>query len=200
MASEARALGHHGAGQDSTGARCAENGESGAGANARAPADLGGQTVDLAEAQDEAWLGQALTSVARALGASDGPALGDGFGPGPGQAGAPERPGTAMGLGGSPAPGGTTTRDVTGRDLLLGSAFHLAAEGDGTGPGLAAWGRVTAGGFDGEAPADDGSVRVDGDVTTGILGADATWNRLLAGVAVSVSEGEGNRLGMPHMR
>ena len=29
-------------------------------------------------------------------------------------------------------------------------------------------------------------------MTTGILGADATWNRLLAGVAVSVSEGEGS--------
>ena len=34
-------------------------------------------------------------------------------------------------------------------------------------------------------------MRIDGDVTTGILGADAEWNRLLAGVAVSVSEGEG---------
>ena len=36
-----------------------------------------------------------------------------------------------------------------------------------------------------------GSVRIDGEVTTGILGADAEWNRLLAGVAISVSEGEG---------
>ena len=35
-------------------------------------------------------------------------------------------------------------------------------------------------------------MRVDGDVTTGILGADATWSRLLAGVAVSVSEGKGS--------
>ena len=50
---------------------------------------------------------------------------------------------------------------------------------------------MTVGGFDGEAPADAGSVRVDGEVTTGILGADASWNRLLAGVAVSASEGEG---------
>ena len=80
---------------------------------------------------------------------------------------------------------------MTGRELLLGSAFHLAKEGDGGGPGLAAWGRVTVGGFDGEAPADEGNVRIDGDVTTGILGADAEWHRLLAGVAVSVSEGEG---------
>jgi len=50
---------------------------------------------------------------------------------------------------------------------------------------------VTVGGFDGEAPADDGRVRIDGNVTNGILGADAAWNRLLAGVAISVSEGEG---------
>ena len=34
-------------------------------------------------------------------------------------------------------------------------------------------------------------MRIDGDVATGILGADAEWNRLLAGVAVSVSDGEG---------
>ena len=50
---------------------------------------------------------------------------------------------------------------------------------------------MTAGGFDGEAPADDGNVRIDGEVVTGILGADAEWNRLLGGVAISVSEGEG---------
>ncbi len=98
-------------------------------------------------------------------------------------------PGT--GLRGSSALDGTTTRDLSGRELLLGSAFHLAGEGDGGGPGLAAWGRVTLGGFDGEERADDGRLRIDGEVVTGILGADAEWNRLLAGVAVSVSEGEG---------
>ena len=34
---------------------------------------LGGQSVDLARTEDEAWLGQTLTSVARALGAPAGP-------------------------------------------------------------------------------------------------------------------------------
>ena len=48
---------------------------------------------------------------------------------------------------------------------------------------------LTATVFDGEAPAEAGKVRIYGDVTTGILGADAEWKRLLAGVAVSVSEG-----------
>ena len=34
-------------------------------------------------------------------------------------------------------------------------------------------------------------MRLDGKVTTGILGADAQWERWLAGVALSVSEGKG---------
>ncbi len=162
---------------------------------------VGGQTVDLADVGDEARLGETLTAIARIMGAPSGPgpANDDGWGPlgsgspgsGPGQAGAGSWPGTGMGDRGSPALDGTTTRDITGRELLLGSAFHLAREGDGRAPGLAAWGRVTVGGFDGEAPADEGNVRIDGNVTTGILGADAEWGRMLAGVAVSVSEGEG---------
>ena len=151
---------------------------------------VAGQTVDLAQAEDGAALAQALTGLARAFGASDSPAPADGFGAGLGRSGSGAWPGT--GLGDAPAPGGTTTRDLSGRELLLGSAFHLARDGDGTGPGLAAWGRVTVGGFDGEERADDGRLRIDGEVTTGILGADAQWNRLLAGVAISVSEGEGS--------
>ena len=149
---------------------------------------VGGQTVDLAETQDEAWLGRTLTSLAHLFGATAGPAPGDD----PDGSGTDGWPGTGLGPLEPPARAGSPARLPEGRELLLGSAFHLAAEGDGTGPGLAAWGRVTAGGFDGEAPADAGGVRVDGDVTTGILGADATWHRLLAGVAVSVSEGKGS--------
>ena len=152
---------------------------------------VGGQRVDLARTEDEAWVGEALTSVARALGASESREPGDGPGSGPGQAGASGWPATGLGRVQTAVSGGTPAREVTGRELLLGSAFHLAREGDGTGPGLAAWGRVTVGGFDGEAPAEKGRVRIDGNVTTGILGADAEWNRLLAGVAISVSEGEG---------
>ena len=164
---------------------------------AGAQVTVGGQRVDLARTGDEKWLGQTLTSVARALGASNGPEPGGpgwgspGSGLGQAWAGPGSGSGTSLGIGGSSTPGSTTTRDLSGRELLLGSAFHLAREGEGGRPGLAAWGRVTVGGFDGEAPADDGSVRIDGDVTTGILGADAKWNRLLAGVAVSVSEGDG---------
>ena len=154
---------------------------------------VGGQSVNLAEADDEAAVTQTLSAIAGLLGAPSGPASGDGPGGFPGSG--PPVPasgpaGAGFGLG-SPTLDNAPAREISGRELLLGSAFHLAREGDGRAPGLAAWGRVTVGGFDGEAPADNGSVTIDGDVTTGILGADAEWNRLLAGVAVSVSEGKG---------
>ena len=119
---------------------------------------VGGQTVDLAE--DEAWLGRTLTSIARAMGASESPQPDGAPGTGP-------WPGTGLGAGTSSALDGTPARELSGRALLLGSAFHLAREGDGTGPGMAAWGRVTAGGFDGAAPAEVGSVRIDGAARTG---------------------------------
>ncbi|MDE0667887.1 MAG: hypothetical protein OXI48_02510, partial [bacterium] len=79
-------------------------------------------------------------------------------------------------------------RTLTGRDLLLGSAFHLESQsGEGGGPGLSAWGRVGTGGF----RAEEGGVSFDGDVTTGMVGVDAEWERVLAGVLVAHSEGEG---------
>lgn len=40
-----------------------------------------------------------------------------------------------------------------------------------------------------EAATDGGTVRIDGDVITGVHGVDAGWPRLLASTAVSVSEG-----------
>ena len=162
---------------------------------------VGGQRLDLTPTEDGAMLTQALTAVARALGAPSGPAPAgddpDGFGAGTGGFGGSGFPGTSSGAGGTgpgvsgTADAGTAGRLPEGRELLLGSAFHLATDDERSGPGLAAWGRVTTGGFDGEAPADGGNVRIDGNVTTGILGADAEWSRLLAGVAVSVSEGDG---------
>ena len=67
----------------------------------------------------------------------------------------------------------------------------MAPARDGSGPGLAAWGRVAHGSFDGEHADDTGRTSVDGKVVTGVLGADADFGRLLAGVAVSLSEGDG---------
>ena len=142
---------------------------------------LGGQSIDLSSLSADA--ADARRTLAGALGAAqdDDPLSG----PGPLEA-------ARAGSWGDPETGGTV-RSLTGRELLLGSSFHLAAGGgEAGGPGYAAWGRVAVGGFDAEAPAEKGTVRLDGEVTTGILGADAQWERWLAGVALSVSEGEGS--------
>ena len=82
---------------------------------------------------------------------------------------------------------GADERTMTGRELLLGSSFHLAAGGEDGAAAVAAWGRVATGGFDAEV--DD--VRLDGAVTTAMLGADVAHERWLAGAAVTLSEGTG---------
>ena len=155
----------------------------GAGLAPGAQVTLGGQRLDLSEAGDAGALAEALTGLARAFGASEAPAGGD-------------DPFARHGLGDpwhDPAAAATTApRPVTGRELLVGSSFHLATGGEGSGPGLAAWGRVAQAGFDGEHADDEGRpTRVDGEVVTGVLGTDAEWGRLLAGLAVSLSEGKG---------
>ena len=82
---------------------------------------------------------------------------------------------------------GADERTMTGRELLLGSSFHLAAGGEDGAAAVAAWGRVATGGFDAEVD----EVRLDGDVTTAMLGADVASGRWLAGAAVAYSEGTG---------
>ena len=142
---------------------------------------LGGQSIDLSSLSADS--AEARRSLAGALGAAedDDPLAG----PGPLEA-------ARAGSWDDPETGGTV-RSLTGRELLLGSSFHLAAGGgEAGGPGYAAWGRIAVGGFEARAPAEKGTVRLDGEVTTGILGADAQWERWLAGVALSVSEGEGS--------
>ena len=80
-------------------------------------------------------------------------------------------------------------QSLTANELLLGSAFHLSSGGgQGEGPAYTAWGRVARSGFDAEV--DD--VTMDGDVTTGLIGFDAEWERVLAGVMLSQSSGEGS--------
>ena len=75
----------------------------------------------------------------------------------------------------------------TAREVLAESRFHLRSEGTAGGPALSAWGRVATGGFDGEV--DD--TRIDGTVTTAIVGADVERGRMTAGAAVSYSRGDG---------
>ena len=80
-------------------------------------------------------------------------------------------------------------RTLTRDDLLLRSAFHLSSGGGfAAEPAFTTWGRVSMSGF--EAEVDD--VTMDGDVTTGHIGFDAEWERVLAGVMVSQSSGDGS--------
>ena len=146
-----------------------------------AHATLGGKSVDLSKTDDGQALAGVLTGFAQAFGAPGAPAADD-------------DPFARHGLGdgwNNPA-ASAAPRSLTGRELLPGSAFHVAPGREGSGPGLAAWGRVAQGSFDGEHADDTGRTRVDGEVLTGVLGADAQWSRVLAGVAVSLSEGDGS--------
>ena len=123
--------------------------------------------------------------------------------------------GQRLGLGTGPAPAGTggwpdatdprlgqsRTLDVGSalnlRQVLLGSSFRLALGGDDAGPGalrLTAWGRVAGTTFDGRDGIDgrDGTLSLNGDVLTGTVGVDGEWDRLLAGLAVAHSRGDGS--------
>ena len=83
------------------------------------------------------------------------------------------------------------------RRLLLGSSFRLslgAAATGSAGPRLTAWGRVAGTTFDGRDGIDgrDGTLSLNGDVLTGTVGVDGEWDRLLAGLAVAHSRGDGS--------
>ena len=95
-----------------------------------------------------------------------------------------------------PDPGpGFETRALTERDLIAGTSFALTAKaGDGRGAGhVSLWGRGSIAGFDGR----EGALTVDGEVTTGLIGAD--WasdphsgsGRWTAGLALGHSTGTG---------
>ena len=84
------------------------------------------------------------------------------------------------------------SRAVTPRDLLTGSSFALTAETDG-GDLVSLWGRGTVTRFDGR----EGDLMLDGEVVTGMLGADWTGGRWTAGLIVSHSTAEGGYSGAP---
>ena len=82
------------------------------------------------------------------------------------------------------------SRTVSGRELALGSAFSLTgATADGGTAGF--WGRAAVSGFDGR----EGELILDGEVTTGLLGADYGRGRWLLGLIASHSRGEGSYRG-----
>ena len=93
------------------------------------------------------------------------------------------------------------------RTLLMGSSFFYSAaldeDGESRSPGRtrssgrirspgwlgewSAWGRTASSRFSGA----DGNLALDGEVATAMLGFDSRWDRWLAGVAISFSEGRG---------
>lgn len=77
---------------------------------------------------------------------------------------------------------------VSPRALLLASEFRLRSGNGANAPAWTTWGRFASSGFD----ATQDEVDLDGDVTTGIVGVDASRDRWLAGLAVSLSEGDGS--------
>ena len=81
-------------------------------------------------------------------------------------------------------------QNMTVRELLMSSAFHLVSnrEERSMGPRLSAWGRVAASGYDGQ----EGRLSLNGKVTTATLGVDGAWKRWLTGLALAYSEGEGS--------
>ena len=82
---------------------------------------------------------------------------------------------------------GVQSRSLTARDLLTGSQFSLTREA-ADGSTVVVWGRGAVTDFDGR----DNQASVDGNVTTGLLGADWASGPLVAGLALSISEGRGS--------
>ena len=79
------------------------------------------------------------------------------------------------------------SRALTGRDFLTGTSFALTAQAGAGGGHASLWGRGAIAGFDGR----EGDLTLDGEVTTGLLGADWATERWTAGLAVGHSRGTG---------
>ena len=82
------------------------------------------------------------------------------------------------------------SRTLTGQQALMGSSFSLAAQTDGGGF-AALWGRMAQTRFAGR----EDTLSLDGDVTTGLFGADYASGRWTTGLVVSHSIGEGGYRG-----
>ena len=85
---------------------------------------------------------------------------------------------------------GLSVRTATERELLSGSSFAIAGGTQGTGF-YTLWGRSAATQFDGR----EGGLSLDGEVSSGMLGADWTRDAVTAGLVVSHSSGKGGYRG-----
>ena len=128
-----------------------------------------------------------------------------GLGPLPGAQSATRDVADRLNAGADPARQGFASRlrspgygqTVAERDLLPGSSFSLTAETDGKGF-VSIWGRgaVTRFSSRARAPSRTGDdLSVDGEVASGLLGADWTRGRWTTGLLVSHSQGDGGYRG-----
>ncbi len=85
---------------------------------------------------------------------------------------------------------GDASRSTMERNLLTGSSFSLTKATDGGGL-VSLWGRGALTRFDGR----EDDVSLDGEVTSGILGADWTWGDATAGMILSHNRGTGSYRG-----
>ena len=85
---------------------------------------------------------------------------------------------------------GLSGQTMTERDLLVGSSFSFTGGTERSGS-YALWGRGAVTSFDGR----EGDLSLDGEVTSGMLGADWSQDALMAGLVVSHSLGEGSYRG-----
>ena len=98
---------------------------------------------------------------------------------------------------GSPARAPGHGRAATGRDLLPGSSFSLTAETGGKGV-VSIWGGGAVTRYSGREPGPakaGGDLAVDGEVASGVLGADWTRGRWTTGLLVTHSMGDGGYRG-----
>ena len=82
------------------------------------------------------------------------------------------------------------SRTLAGREVLVGSSFALAAETE-SGGFASVWGRMAQSRFAGSEEA----LRLDGEVTTGLLGADYAGGPWTGGLVLSHSRGDGDYRG-----
>ena len=86
-------------------------------------------------------------------------------------------------------------RSLRMREFLLSSSFELPLAQNATqdpGPGWTAWGGAAQTRFSGRDSGRDSEVSIDGDVTTATLGVDRAWDRVLLGLALARSTGDGS--------
>ena len=98
--------------------------------------------------------------------------------------GGPEAAALAEREGDRPAP---VSRGLTNRDMLAGSSFAMTGA-DAEGSSATVWGRGAVSSFDGRA----GTLTLDGEVASAMLGGDFTRGRGTVGLVSAYSRGEGS--------